>query len=381
MSRFYSILLFLCVAICLSATNVAMPDSAGTQQKRVSFAYDLDFATSFDNREYHAPYQIPQTVFDFHLAPEIGVQVCDGAGGIHRVMAGVHYIQPLGGNWRDALFMPTAYYHFEYKGLNLQLGAVPFTHRVHRLPDWLMYDSIACRHPNIQGALISYEDNRGYVEIMCDWRGSQTTERREMFRIVADGEYRYKWLTVGGIAQLNHKARFAEPTPWEGVCDDIFISPQVGFDVTGYLPVDSFAVRLGYILGIQNDRAASNMLMPQGFNAELMFNWWFIGVRDEFYVGDPLMPLFTKWGHELNQGDPFFQSKIYNRLELFAYIYRSNFVNCKFSWNMHWDGISLQHQQLLSVRFNLREALRLDHQDKWYRMNRTGHKRYLQDYI
>lgn len=326
---------------------------AARMRKKVSFHYDLDFATYFDNREYREPFQIPQTIFNFRLSPEIGVRINDLAGGVHRIVAGVHYTQPLGGNWRDAKFDPTAFYHYNYRGLNLMLGAVPYTYREQSLSNWLMYDSIAYWHPNIQGALISYRDHRGFVEFMCDWRGSQTVERREMFRLIIDGEYQYKWLTLGGFLQMNHKARRKAPAPWEGVCDDIYISPQIGFDVTDYLPVDSFSLRLGYIIGLQNNRAAEDYQHPQGFNAELYFNWWFLGLKDEFYVGESLMPHYGIYGADLNQGDPFYQSRIYNRLDLFVYLYRSSFVDCHFSYNLHYDGVSLAHQQQLTVRFNL----------------------------
>lgn len=338
----------------VAVDSAARARQARREARRVSFAYDVDFATYFDNREYHEPYQRPQTIFNFRLAPELGVRINDPAGGVHEVMAGVAYTQPLGGNWADARFDPTAYYRYRYRGASLELGAIPFNHRLHALPDWLMYDSLSYIRPNIQGALISYSDRRGYVELMCDWRGSQTVTRREKFRLTVDGRWQYRWFNLGGMAQINHKARFREPAPWEGVADDIYVSPQIGFDFGRLLPaLDSFSLRLGYVVGIENDRAANLSYMPQGFTAELYLNWWFLGVKDQLYVGDPLMPLYHKYASELNQGDPFYQGRIYNRLDIFAYIYRNSFVNCYFSYNMHYNGRTLQHQQQLIVRFLL----------------------------
>lgn len=329
-------------------------DIARANAKRVRFIYDVDFYSYFDNREYHDPYQTPQTIFNFRLAPEVGVQIRDLIGGTHRLIAGVNYTQRLGGDWNDVQFDPTAYYHYKYKGVNLRLGAIPFAQRLHALPDFLLYDSIGYFHPNIQGALFSYQDHRGYAEFMCDWRGAQETDCREMFRIVVDGRYQYKWFNIGGFVQLNHKANPKAPTPREGVCDDFYVSPQIGFDFTDLLsPIDSFSVTLGYVLGIQNDRTAEIYKKPQGFTADLYFNWWFLGVHNRFYYGDCMMPNYGKWGHFLNQGDPFYQSKIYNRLDIFAYIYRNSFVNCYLSYNLHYDGETLQHQQQLNVRFLL----------------------------
>ena len=56
---------------------------------------------------------------------------------------------------------------------------------------------------------------------------------------------------------------------------------------------------------------------------------------------------------ESSLGDPFYQSRLYNRTDLFVYLYRSSFVNFYFSWNMHYDGYHLQHQQQMIVRFRL----------------------------
>ena len=54
------------------------------------------------------------------------------------------------------------------------------------------------------------------------------------------------------------------------------------------------------------------------------------------------------------QGDPFYQSKIYDRVDLFIYLYRSSFVDFYFSYNFHFDDQkAFQEQQQLFVRFNL----------------------------
>lgn len=321
--------------------------------EKPEFLYNVDFATYFDNREYGGRYQISQTIFSFRLSPEIGVGLTDNIGGRHKLVAGVHYTQPLGGDWGNVRFVPTAYYQFKYKGFAVAMGAIPFKERFEVLPDYLMYDSIAYARPNIQGALLSYGSGLGFVEFMCDWRGSQTPDRREMFRLMLNGRYRYKWLNVGGYGQINHKANYAKPTPREGVCDDIYVNPQIGVDFSDYLPLDSMALRVGYILGFQNNREKGQYFKPQGVLVELYVNWRFLGLKNIFYYGDNLMPVRAEFGADLNQGDPFFQSRLYNRTDLFAYLYRNSFVNCCFSWNFHYDGSRLYHQQQLMLRFSL----------------------------
>ena len=324
------------------------------EQRPVQLLYDVDFTTYFDNREYHAPYQIPQTILNFRLSPQIGVRILDRAGGKHELVAGVSYTQRLGGNWRDVQFDPVAYYHFRYRGFDAGMGAIPYTRRIAPMPEWLMYDSLTYYHPNIHGALLQYRDERGFVEFMCDWRGAQTAERREMFRLVVNGQYQYRWLQVGGLAHMNHKAGFS--TSHEPVMDDVHLHAFAGADVTRYVPLDSLSVRVGYIFGWQRDRGVGDVFTNHGMIVELYANWWFLGVKNTFYYGDNLQPLRLRNVHS-SLGDPFYQSRLYNRTDLFIYLYRSSFVDFYFSWNLHFDSVSIQHQQQMAVRFRLEPLL------------------------
>ena len=326
---------------------------ARMEEKRVRFLYDVDFDTYFDNREYEAPYQMPQTIFNTRLSPSVGVGIRDYAGGKHQFMAGVRYTQRLGGDWKDVQFDPTIFYRYRYRGFDLSVGAIPYEHRLRALPDWLMYDSITYMHPNIQGALFQYEDHRGYVSLMCDWRGARTWSRREMFRVVADGEYHYRWLMVGGLAHLNHTACTDENGPLESLFDDINASVNLGANLSSLTPLDTFSIRAGYIYGFARERRLSDTRHLHGMFVELYANWWFIGLKNTFYYGKNLQPFREKIGDLMCQGDPFYQAPLYNRTDIFLYLYRSSFVNFYFSWNMHYDGHHLAHQQQLLLRFSL----------------------------
>ncbi len=350
--------ILLMMSLTASALALEYPqDSLAMQPLHPRLQYDVDALFFFDNREYKAPYHDDCTLFAIRLAPEIGVGFNDHKGGMHRLMAGVSYIQPMGGNWHDIRVYPTAYYQYSYKGFRMSLGAVPYKYFHRPLPDFLRYDSIAYFYPNIQGALFQYSSKHGFVEAMLDWRGLQKPDQREMFRIVIDGEYAYQGFfrySVGGIAQLNHKANHADPTPHEGVCDDAYISPNVGIDFASPTPLDTLALRASYIYGYQRERITNTLMQPHGFLLEFNINWRWVGARNTFYYGGNLMPFYNTYCADLNQGDPFYQSRIYNRTDFYVYFVRMAFVNCYFSWNMHYvpDG-GLQHQQQLVAIFSL----------------------------
>lgn len=352
-----ALILLLVSMVCLSIQAMNPADTVKNKPLRPRFLYNVDAAVWFDNREYKGPIQIPQTLFAFRLSPEIGVGLMDREGGDHSLIAGVHYIQPMGGNWRDVRFHPTVFYQYQIKGFSMRLGAVPYKYFIRQLPDFLRYDSIAYAHPNIQGALVQYQSKHGYVEAMCDWRGLQRPDQREMFRITIDGEYSYQGFFryfVGGVAQMNHKASYAPPTPREGVCDEALVSPNIGIDFSSPTPLDVLWLRASYIFDYQRDREYHLKYMPQGVLLEFMINWRWIGLKNTFYYGDNLMPFYGIYGADFNQGDPFYQSKIYNRTDFYLYLVRKSFINCYFSWNMHWEPLGgLQHQQQVIAVFSL----------------------------
>ncbi|MDD3404868.1 MAG: hypothetical protein PHH23_01180 [Paludibacteraceae bacterium] len=318
------------------------------------FLYDVDFVTYFDNREYHSELQKSKTVFGMRLSPEIGIGLGDSLGGTHRVMAGASYIQPFGAYWESARVYPTIYYEYCQKGFTASLGAVPYSHMFHALPDYLMSDSMAYAYPNIQGALFQYVSKWGFAEFLCDWRGMESSDTREAFRLIVDGRFNYKWFLAGGYAQMNHLANKSDDQPNLGVCDDIYLNPFVGVDFSNKTPLDSLSFQVGYILGLQRDRKRELSYVPQGCKIDLFLRWRFLGLQNSFYVGNNLMPLYAECGTLLNQGNPFYQAQVYNRTDVFIYIIRRSFVNCYFSWNFHYtQGDKLSHQQQLIVRFNL----------------------------
>lgn len=356
MRRFKISILLLMAALSAWASE-APADTVPKRPLKPRFLYNVDAAIWFDNREYCGPWNHDQTLLAFRLSPEIGVGLADRDGGAHRLMAGVHYTQPMGSDWRDARFIPTLYYQYKYKGFTMNLGAIPYKYFIRQLPDFMRYDSIAYARPNIEGALMQYQSRHGFVEAMLDWRGMKRIDQREMFRVTIDGEYSYLGLFryfVGGVAQINHKANRAQPAYREGVCDDVYVSPNLGVDFSAPTPLDTLAIRASYIFGCQRQRKYNLTYFPQGLMLEFMINWRWIGLKNTFYYGDDLMPLYVLYGADLNQGDPFYQSRIYNRTDFYVYILHKSFINCYFSWNLHWvpQG-GLQHQQQLIAVFSL----------------------------
>ena len=322
-------------------------------QTKVSFAYDTDFLLYFDNREYDGtPGQRSQTIFGVRLAPEIGVKIADSTEAVHKLMAGVSYNQPFGASWGKITVKPTIYYRIETKGFDINLGFVPYKYLKETLPEYILSDTISYYNSNLQGALFQYESKYGFASLMADWRGMYSYETREAFRVIATGQYKYKGLQIGGYAMLNHLANSEQEF---GVYDDIMLNPYVGFNIAEYIqPIDSFNIRIGYIGGFQRERSTETSYFTHAVNAELFFRWRFLGLKQSVYYGNSLYPLYEKQKTTLNMGDPWYNSKLYSRTDLFVYLYNNRFINCYFSLNLHVNETGkINFQQQLIAQFNL----------------------------
>ncbi len=344
------------ILLCLLLLTSALCQGLHADDTKPRFLYDVDFVFDFDNREYHDSYDQSRTILGIRLTPTIGVGFADSLGGQHRLMAGVSYIQPCGADWRRVQVRPTVYYQWAIRGFRASLGFVPFDQLYAAMPEYLRSDSLAFMSPNIQGALFQYQSRWGYVQAHCDWRGMFSPETREAFRIVADGRFHYEWVFMGGYAQINHLANSEGQT--QGVNDDILINPLLGMDFTSKTPLDSLSLQVGYLCGIQRDRHIHTTHVAHGMHADFMLRWRFIGLRNALYVGQNQMPFYPTYGSLLNQGDPHFQAKLYNRTDLYFYLIRRSFVTCYAGWNLLvTDRGTISHQQQIVCRFNLDAVL------------------------
>ena len=316
------------------------------------FVYDIDFLTFFDNRESRIPSYPSKTLFGVRLSPEIGFEINDSTYGNHRLMAGASYIQPFGSQWTDIKIRPTIYYRYRQQGFDLSLGFVPWRNIRTSLPDYLFSDSLRYFSPNIQGVHFSYSSRHGFAEFICDWRGMQSPETREAFRLLLTGEYHHQCFFAGGNAQLNHLA--SRLNAYDGVCDDITAQPFVGVNFSQLTPLDTLALRTSYILSYQRERRTNTLYIAHGFLAELSLKWRFLAVENNLYIGNPLMPLYPQYGPQLNQGETFYQHPIYNKTEFSVYILQRPFATLQFSWNLHYiPNLPLAHQQLLIAQINI----------------------------
>lgn len=301
------------------------------------FEYSGEMNAIFDNREGKGLYTPAKTYFLTRLAPEVGFSVDSGR---HKVMAGAVWTQPIGCEWEGKRIAPTVYYRYTGSHVRGTLGMFPRTQLIEELPEYLVSDSTRYFQHNLRGALIQYIGDEGFIEAVCDWRGMQSRTRREAFAIIAQGKWQRGLLQAGGTGMLNHLAK-AKGASDQYVNDNIIINPYVGVD---FMPLTSPSARfkalnlhVGPIMSLTRDRENMQWITSAGVRAVADVQWWRLRLHNVFTFTDkPLFPLYERHGYLLNEGEPYYASKFYNRTELSGLLcsYR-NIVSLNASLDFH----------------------------------------------
>lgn len=380
--RIFTILLS---AFCFSAI------SAQEQEKEYKFIWGVDAETVFDNREGDQTYSPQQTIFFSRLSPSLGVRFGksehekinnDGIKkkytDVHKLVAGTHYIQPIGIGYKENKFVPTAYYTFshmvikmdssvlridgtntpDFKVWSVSFGMIP-RRLSYRLPEILWSDSMDYYNPNIRGILLQCtKNNLAFHEISLDWRSLQSADQREAFNVNYNvRKYFHRYLRgispffIGGNVQLNHLAKRNPAPESEGVNDDMFAYPYIGWDFSDKTVFDRFIIKAGYAVSFDRCRAIGDWEVDGGLLADLHLLWKKIGIIETLYAGNKQFPLYPMYGSLLNMGDPHYQSSFYSLTSIYSPIVHNQHVNFGAFLDFHVtkEGTSCYQRVVLNV--------------------------------
>ena len=383
--RIFTILLS---AFCFSAI------SAQEQEKEYKFIWGVDAETVFDNREGDQTYSPQQTIFFSRLSPSLGVRFGkseyekinnDGIKkkytDVHKLVAGTHYIQPIGIGYKENKFVPTAYYTFSHKvvkevkrdssvlridGTNtpdfkvwsVSFGMIP-RRLSYRLPEILWSDSMDYYNPNIRGILLQCtKNNLAFHEISLDWRSLQSADQREAFNVNYNvRKYFHRYLRgispffIGGNVQLNHLAKRNPAPEGEGVNDDMFAYPYIGWNFSDKTVFDRFRIKAGYAVSFDRCRAIGDWEVDGGLLADLHLLWKKIGIIETLYAGNKQFPLYPMYGSLLNMGDPHYQSSFYSLTSIYSPIVHNRHVSFGAFLDFHVtkEGTSCYQRVVLNV--------------------------------
>ena len=316
--------------------------------------WSVDFSSVFDNREGDNRYTDTKTFFFTNLAPELGLKFTES----DRIAGGVVWHQPIGCEWDGHRISPTLYYRHDGgddSPWSFSMGMFPRTQLREEMPGFLWSDSMAYTQRNIRGLLVQYRGSKGFVDAYVDWRGMQTEKQREAFNIVVHGRVHPRGgaFFVGGHVMMNHFALQKNAPENQHIVDNFVVNPYIGWNLGRHTGLDSLIVRMGPLLTIERNREFSEWKTPVGAWAECTAQWRWLGVKEELYAGGRQMPDYQPFRSLLYQGEPYYQSKYYSRTDVYADIYRNEFVKLRASLDFHVAQAAFTFYQRIILTVNL----------------------------
>lgn len=364
---------------------------------KVSFAYDLDFQMQFDNREfYRSNFTSSMTVFGARLTPSVGIALRQDGNTMHRLMMGIDVMKDFGrspvspdradagspetasGQWNKDLFKEmTLYYSLDKKmgktGLSIVAGVFPRRLSEGYYSRAFLSDSLRFYDNNLEGLLVKIRRPKAYYEVGCDWMGKYGTFRRERFMIFSSGTAKVApVLSLGYSAYLYHYSCSERAV---GVVDNVLINPYITLDLSHVTKTQVFSMRLGWLQAMQNDREmVGRYVCPGGAEFDLDIRKWNVGIRNEFFFGNNMMPYYHSkdpggytYSNLLYMGSPFYQvfdrhvnyAGVADRLEVYyAPQIGLPYLDFRISAIFHFNGTQYSGcRQMVSLNFNLQELL------------------------
>lgn len=395
MNMFRYILSVAIASVFLCQSAFAQENSQSEQEPKVSFAYDLDFQMQFDNREfYRSSFTPSMTIFGARLTPSVGIALKQDENTLHRLMAGIDVMKDFGrspvspdradagspetdpGQWNKDLFKElTFYYSLDKKmgktGLSLVAGVFPRRLSEGYYSRAFFSDSLRFYDNNLEGLLVKIHRPKAYYEVGCDWMGKYGTFRRERFMIFSSGTAQVApVLSLGYSAYLYHYSCSERAV---GVVDNVLLNPYIVLDLADKTKMQTFSMRLGWLQAMQNDREmVGRYVFPSGAEFDLEVRKWNVGVRNEFFYGNNMMPYYHSkdpggysYSNLLYMGSPFYQvhdksyAGVADRLEIYyAPQLGLPYLDFRISAIFHFNGtIYSGCRQMVSLNFNLQELL------------------------
>ena len=338
----------------ISILFLLLVSSVGAQK----FEYGLDAHGFLDNREYKSSYQIPQSMLGIRVAPELGF----GWGGesrqnpSHHIRAGIDGLCEFSGN-TDYDFDLRLYYKYQNKPFTFYLGMFPRADVLGNFPAVFFYDSLTYYRPNITGIYWKYERPKWNASVFLDWTSRQTKTKREAFIWGLSGLYREKIFFAETQMYMYHRAAYGVPVEGDHLHDMGALHIAAGLDFTEKTTLDTLYIRAGYIMGLERRRNdPGNWETPKNLLAECGVEWQGIGVKNIFFAGEGMMVFYqTPYNQgDLYWGDPFYQAKLYDRLDFYLKMMNFNRVEAKFAFALHFtDEGKMSTQQVFTLNIHL----------------------------
>ncbi|MBL7112868.1 MAG: hypothetical protein ISS19_13105 [Bacteroidales bacterium] len=303
------------------------------------FEWQAGFDGFLDNREYYNSLQEPQTIFGSRFSLEIGGSINQE----HRLRGGLNYMYEFGGPadaWKPS---PVLYYQYDKKPFTFFMGAFP-RKGIIDFPLALLTDTLNYYRPNVEGTYLDIKGDWGYQDVFLDWTSRQTDTEFERFMFGFSGRVNWNMLFFKHHFLMGHFARPRILPPDFHLRDNGGFDVAIGADLSEFTFLDTLWISMGSLVSLDRTRSVDDGFQtPAGFLLNAMVSWHGVGLYGTVYQGE---------GHTFLYGDAFYKAKQYGRLDMFWAPFKSEKVQGKIVFSLHFvEGITDTSQQILvSIR-------------------------------
>lgn len=336
MKRIFVIIALLCIS-----------GSVVVAQKKI---WNVDVHSFFDNTEFGgSKAQMPQTMAGTHFAPTIGLSW----DSVHRVYVGCDVMHEWGSNKTIDFVDPTAYYEYDYKPLRFLVGAFPRKLAFNDYPLIFFCDSIRNYRPNANGIFWEAYGKKSYFNVWLDWMSRQTFVRHETFLLGESGKLFLGPVFLQHFGYMYHFAGLMDPNDHDPIHDNMMYQCGGGIDLAEKTGLDKLETSVNWVVGLEDERGVSQWMKHHGLLIESTVEYRGIGFKNTFYKGDGQMHFFHDHGMLLYWGDRIYRDTQYDRVDGYIQFFKTDVVNIRLTYSLHFAESQMFHEQMLSARFDI----------------------------
>ena len=366
------------------------PGVRAQERTTVAFDYNVHFDWFFVNNEYGASQNAfgpSQTMTGFRLTPLAGLRVDQRNGMRHRLLGGIDIEKDFGANpfgtgaesdkkqenwnlFREIKVYYTFRAQFKKTDFSFVAGIYPRYETRGKYTTAILSDPVRFYDNNLEGLLLRFSRPKSYYEVGLDWNGKFGTDRHERFNIFSYGDAAVtSWLHLGWQAMFQH---YAGSRNQSGVVDDHFVNPFVTFDFAPMTGLQALRLTAGPFVAYERDRRWKTVEWPWGLDVVTEVKHWGVGIRNEFYWGQSMLPLYTledpdgvPYGSTLYYRGAYWRVRtdaadlpaVYDRLEAYWMPRLNDWLRIRIAAVAHFNKGYSGWQQIATLIFDL-DALR-----------------------
>lgn len=274
---------------------------------------DLDFQYLFDNWELDSggkEFKPSGTLSGAVFTPWLGIE-SRGMGASHSLMAGAEFFRHSGQSekrdvWTETMFYWKSELALEHGGIFTgAAGIYPRSLQKGRYSRAFLSEETEFTDRNLEGMLLQWDKPGFFAELGLDWMGRKEDVSREKFQVYSAGEYSItEMFSIGWTAAMFH---LASSNNYHSVVDNSLVEPWVRMDFIRRTGSDELSLTAGALVAYQRDRLVQEKAdIPFGGELTFVARKNHVELRNDFYMGGNLFPLYGKYGMYLYEGDAFY---------------------------------------------------------------------------